>query len=244
MFTEKCEVDTDNASSAGGSTSNSTSYKINIGEYHYMFHDTVGFDDATLTTKSPEEAIKALYQLIRTVGGGVGLLVYVHRGKIKPSQVNNYRLFSHVLCQKNVPTVLVVTGLEAEESRDKWWGRNKHLFDAQNIDTKHYACITSTQGKFNHKFQEFTFQEEYDQSRKQLKQLFLSAPLVNPWKAESPSLWKAIIFEVYNIFAKQFKGRTLVVSKLLYKNLMSIMGMEENEARNLANEITRVLPKR
>jgi hypothetical protein len=245
MLTDDVELDVTKAASAGGSTFESKAYEVDINEYHYVFHDTVGLEDGTSISMSPQEALKALYQLILKVEGGVSLLVYVHRGKIKPSQVENYQLFSHVICKSNVPTVLVVTGLEEEESRDAWWQANKVLYEEQQIATKYYACITSTKGRFNKKHQEFVYQDQYEESRTILKGLFLKAPLLTPWKiASSPNWWTSLVVEIYNIFAAKFKWQGLVANEALYNDLVGIGGMQEDQAKNWANNMNRVLPTR
>jgi len=189
MLTDKVEVDVTKAASAGGSTFESKAYEVDINEYHYVFHDTVGLEDGTSISLSPHEALKSLYQLMLKVEGGVSLLVYVHRGKIKPSQVENYKLFRHVICKSMVPTVLVVTGLEEEDSRDAWWQANKALYEEQGIAIDYHACITSTKGRFNPKHQEFVYQDIYEESRTILKDLFVEAPLLNPWKIASTPNW-------------------------------------------------------
>jgi len=63
------------------------------------------------------------------------------------SQVENYKLFRHVICKSMVPTVLVVTGLEEEDSKDAWWQANKAPIREQGIAIDYHACITSTQGE-------------------------------------------------------------------------------------------------
>ena len=242
MLTDEVEVDATKAASAGGSTFKSKAYEVNINEYHYVFHDTVGLEDGTSVSMSPQEALTALHQLIRKVEGGISLLVYVHRGKIKPSQVQNYKLFTQVICKSNVPTALVVTGLEEEESMEAWWKTNKALYDELEISTKHYACITSTKGKFNKKHQEFAYQDQYEQSKTVLKDLFVKAPLLDPWKIASKSnWWTSLVVEVYNLFAAKFKWRNLVANPTLYHDLVGI-GVAEEQAKDWANNIDRILP--
>ena len=244
MLSNEVEVSA-KASSAGGSTFESKAYDVDINEYHYVFHDTVGLDDGTSISLSPQEAIKALYQLLRKVEGGVSLLVYVHRGKIKPSQVENYKLFSHVICKSMVPTALVVTGLEEVDLMDEWWQANKGLYDELGISTKHHACITSTKGGFNPKYKEYVYQDLYGDSQRILKALFLDASLLNPWKIpNTPNWWKLLVVEVYNIFAVKLKWQPLVANQSLYCDLVGIGGMEENKAKDWANNMNRVLPIR
>jgi hypothetical protein len=224
MLTDKVEVSSIKASSAGGSTFESKAYEVDIEGNHYVFHDTVGLDDATSTSLSPEQAISALYRLLVKIKGGISLLVYVHRGKISPSQVQNYRLFSRIICQSKVPTVLVVTGLEEVESRAEWWEANKDLFHAQGMGIQYHACITSTKGFFSKKRGEFVYQDIYDESRKELETIILEAPLETPWKVnKTPGHWSSIVTQVYNIFAEKCHWGPLGA------NILSMVGIQENE---------------
>jgi hypothetical protein len=223
MLSDKVEVDPSKGSSAGGSTFESKAYEIDIDGYHYVFHDTVGLDDATSTSLSPEQALTALYQLSVKVEGGISLLVYVHRGKISPSQVENYRLFSRIICQSKVPTVLVVTGLEEVDSRDEWWEANKELFNAQGMGIEHHVCITSTKGVFNKKRREYVYQDIFDESKKALETVVLEAPLETPWKVDkSPHYWRSIVVQVYNMFATKLKWGPLGA------NIFSVLGIQED----------------
>ena len=243
MLSNEVEVSA-KASSAGGSTFESKAYDVDINDHSYVFHDTVGLEDGTSISMSPKDALIALYQLMLKVEGGINLLVYVHRGKIKPSQVENYRLFSHVLCQSKVPTALVVTGLEEVDSMDDWWEANKALYDEQEISTEHYACITSTRGKFHSKHKEYVYQDQYEESQTILKALFLKASLLNPWKIpNTPNRWKSLVVEIYNIFAVKFKWKHLVANESLYHDLLEI-GVTEDQAKEWVNSMNRVLPNR
>ena len=221
MLTDNVEVDPTKASSAGGSTFESKAYEVDIEGHHYVLHDTVGLDDATSTSLSPEQAISALYQLL-VVEGGISLLVYVHRGKISPSQVQNYKLFSRIICQSKVPTVLVVTGLEEAESRAEWWEVNKDLFYAQGMGTQYHVCITSTKGVFNKKRGEFVYQDIYDESKKELETVFLAAPLETPWKVNKSGYWSSIVTQVYNVFAEKCHWGPLT-------DVLSMVRIQENE---------------
>jgi len=166
---------------------------------------------------------KALYELSVKVEGGVSLLVYVHRGKISPSQVENYKLFSRIICQSKVPTVLVVTGLEEVDSRNDWWEANKGLFHARGMGIEHHVCITSTKGSFNKRRKEFVYQDIYDESKEELKTVVLGAALEHPWKVnKSPSNWSSIVVQVYNIFAEKFKWGPLA-------SVLSMVGVQDQD---------------
>jgi len=244
MLTESVELDA-KASSAAGSTFESKAYEVDINEYPYVFHDTVGLQDGTSVSLSPHEALKSLYELLLKVEGGISLLVYVHRGKITPSQVENYKLFSKVICKSMVPTALVVTGLEEVDSTEDWWQGNRGLFDSQEIATKYYACITSTKGKYNHKYKEFAYQDQYEESQLILKDLFVNAPLRDPWKmACTPHRWTSLVVEVYNTLAAKFKWTHLVANESLYRDLIRIGGMDKDQAKAWANHMDRYPARR
>jgi len=231
MLTDKVEVNPRKASSAGVSTFfESKAYEVDIDGYHYVFHDTVGLDDATSSSLSPEQAIRDLHQLSAKVGG-VSLLVYVHRGKISPSQVENYKLFSRIICQSKVPTVLVVTGLEEVDSMDDWWEANKDLFHAHGMGIEHHACITSTKGSYNKKRREYVYQDIYDESKQALETVFLKAPLETPWKVnKSSNYWNSIVMQVYNNFAAKLKWGPLGA------NMSSVLGIQEDESSKKKKE--------
>ena len=205
MLTDRVEVDPVKASSAGGYTFESKAYEVDIEGYPYVFHDTVGLNDATSTSLSPDQAISALYQLLVKLEG-VSLLVYVHRGKISPSQIQNYRLVSQIICESKVPTVLVVTGLEEVDSKVGWWEVNKDLFHVQGMGTQYHVCITSTKGVFNKERQEFIYQDLYEESRMELRTVLFEAPLKTPWKVKrSLGYWNPIVAQVSNILKGKFR---------------------------------------
>ncbi|KAF8310052.1 P-loop containing nucleoside triphosphate hydrolase protein [Amanita rubescens] len=90
---------------AVGCTFRSTSFPVKIGGKRFNVHDTAGLDEDT----------------------GISLLVFCLRGpKIKEASVKNWRLFWEIICQRRVPVILAVTGLENEEKgMDNWWTENE-----------------------------------------------------------------------------------------------------------------------
>jgi hypothetical protein len=62
------------------------------------------------------------------------------------------------LCEKKVPIVLVLTGLEREkDNMEDWWNRNKHTFAKYEIRVAGHACITAVDdpdGRFKHLYEE------------------------------------------------------------------------------------------
>jgi hypothetical protein len=76
--------------------------------------------------------------------GGIDLLLFcVRAGRVSATLQNNYRLFYEWLCEKKVPIVLVLTGLEREQNMEDWWGRNKKHFEKYEISVNGHACITA-----------------------------------------------------------------------------------------------------
>jgi predicted GTPase len=115
----------------------------------YKVFDTVGLEDAQLGTKEYLETIVNAYELIKTLkqAGGIDLLLFcVRAGRFTSTIRNNYRLFYEWFCEKKVPIVLVVTGLEREENMEGWWTRCKGTYEKYSIVVDGHACITAANG--------------------------------------------------------------------------------------------------
>jgi len=110
-------------SDALGVTFQTDSYPIQIRGKSFKMYDTVGLSEGDSGTISASMAIGNLYQLIREVDGGVSLLVYVLRGpRLRSAARKNYRMFYEIFCMKQVPIVIVITGLEEQDDIQAWWG--------------------------------------------------------------------------------------------------------------------------
>lgn len=104
-----------------GCTFHSTAYDIDVLGRPMTLHDTAGLDEGEAGHIPKAEAIVQLYKLIRSLSDGVSLLMFVMRApRIKDSAAKNWQFFSKIICQGQVPAVIVVTGLELEEDMDKW----------------------------------------------------------------------------------------------------------------------------
>ncbi|KAJ8593880.1 hypothetical protein M405DRAFT_810121 [Rhizopogon salebrosus TDB-379] len=115
----------------------------------YKVFDTVGLEEPQLGTKEYLETLVNAYDLIRKLkqAGGIDLLLFCVRAGRFPSTIrNNYRLFYEWFCEKKVPIVLVLTGLEREEDMEGWWTRCKGTFDKHSIVVDGHACITAANG--------------------------------------------------------------------------------------------------
>jgi hypothetical protein len=111
----------------------------------------------------------------------VHLLVLVMKlPRITESAVKNYRVFHEFFCQKQVPIILLTTHCESEENIGDWWDKNRYDFQKQGMTFDAQACITAVKGK--RKATGYIFQEEYDTSKEQVKELLTAQYREEGWK--------------------------------------------------------------
>ncbi|OAX37198.1 hypothetical protein K503DRAFT_743100 [Rhizopogon vinicolor AM-OR11-026] len=121
-------------------------YPIAFGGYNYNVFDTIGLEEPQLGIDEYLEAIVNARNLITKLDneGGIDLLLFcVRAGRVSATLQNNYRLFYEWLCEKKVPILLVLTGLEREQNMEDWWTRNKDTFAKYGISVHGHACITA-----------------------------------------------------------------------------------------------------
>lgn len=113
--------------------------------------------------------------------GGVSLLVYCIRGtRLRDIIRVNYDLFWGIICNGQVPIVLVINGLENEDDMDGWWRDNcDELEDDMGMKFQGHVCVTSTKGKLE-KSGRYMFEEEYQQSMGKVRELVESACALHP----------------------------------------------------------------
>ncbi|KAJ3891405.1 hypothetical protein GG344DRAFT_47439 [Lentinula edodes] len=175
------------SSGALGCTFENTSYSVTFEGQKYCLYDTSGLDEGTVGTVVSKDALIKLYHLLRDLQDGVSLLVYCMRGpRITETLERNYNIFYDGVCQKAVPIVIVVTGLEDQEpSMDSWWTQNEHAFEKYDIHFSDHACITATLGK-RMKNGDFRNQEEYNESREILRTLIIKhCQDAKPWRPQT-----------------------------------------------------------
>jgi hypothetical protein len=112
----------------------------------------------------------------------------------------NYRMFCNVICDKQVPIVIVITGLEMEENMDSWWQTNRVTFDAQKMSFAGFACITATAGR--PRDGRATFDIEYAASKKKVERLIYYSHKQIPWKMETLSWFTSTAVRVREICAR------------------------------------------
>jgi len=134
----------------------------------YKVFDTIGLQHPWLGIEEYLEAIANARNLITRLEneGGIDLLLFcVRAGRITGVIQNNYRLFYEWLCEKKVPIVLVVTGLESEERMEDWWTRQSQALVKYEIFVDGHACITAA-NKLSGRAQEM-----YEDSRRLMRRL-------------------------------------------------------------------------
>jgi len=116
--------------------------------YNYEVFDTIGLDEQAFRPTEYLEAIENAYNLVAKLAseGGIDLLLFCVRARITTTTQANYRLFYEWLCEKKIPIVLIVTGLEIERNMEDWWNRNGVNVSRYGIRVDGHACITAVEG--------------------------------------------------------------------------------------------------
>jgi GTP-binding protein EngB required for normal cell division len=216
---------------ATGVTFSTSSYKKTIFGVPFRIFDTVGLNEGSGGTVKPVDAVARLYRLINHLGDGVNLLVYVMRSRIRHNSELNYKLFFEIFCNKKVPIVILITGLETmDKPMDEWWLQNEHSFDKYRMVFNDHACITSTKGKCQDG--RFCYQDEYDQSKQMVERL-ISEACKEPWMIEPKAWFLGIVDKVIGLF----DSRPEVRRKQLIRALRKCGGMSNSEAKAEAKRI-------
>jgi hypothetical protein len=233
----------DTSSGAKGCTFESRAFEVNICGMDATLWDTAGLDEGEAGRVPKSDAIVQLYRLVRNLSDGVSLLMFVMRApRIKSSVPVNWKLLHEVICQKNVPIVIVITGLEQEDNMDRWWWNNKGTFQSYGINPGGFACVTASRGK--QKKSGYIFDEEYAESRDKIHKLIRSTCLTAPWRVPAAQWFKNITVEFVE-YESRSCGRTKEVRRQehrevvgdAFEKLVSVCGMSRSEAQELVNKV-------
>ncbi|KDQ59854.1 hypothetical protein JAAARDRAFT_192310 [Jaapia argillacea MUCL 33604] len=229
------------SSGVNGGTFDSKAYPVNTPRVTLNLFDTAGLNEGGGTISSTTEVIKNMYKLLRSLEDGVNLLVYVVRAdRIKQWTYTNYCLFFDTFCQKQVPIVLIVTGLENEESLDDWWRENAPALHQYNMRFDGEACIVSTKGKRGSDGR-YILEEEYNRSRPKVMDLLERRYSSTPWRMERVGWTATVLKSLYNGMTPLLPGvKPTVLAKALYQALLQV-GVTPTEARRMANQVEREL---
>jgi len=134
--------------------------------HNYKVFDTVGLAEQEFRKTEYLEAIESSYNLVTQLAreGGIDLLLFCMRaGRITTTTQANYRLFYEWLCEKKVPIVLIITGLDTERNMEDWWDRRNGHLRTYDILVDGHACITAAK----------ELKEKYEESVHLVRQLVI-----------------------------------------------------------------------
>ncbi|KXN85169.1 hypothetical protein AN958_11591 [Leucoagaricus sp. SymC.cos] len=229
---------------ARGCTFESREYEFNILGEPVRLWDTAGLNEGDAGRVPSSDAIVQLYSLLRNLvdSGGVSLLMFVVRkGPITGSVGQNWKLFSEVICQSRVPTVIAITGCEQEENMDEWWWNNKGDFQDYGILPNGFACITATRGRPLRNGKGHLLDDFFEESREKVQGLIRSTSLRTPWCVPPAEWFKTVVHITYREGGwcddpEEVREYEEVEGEALRK-LQSVCGMSRDEARELAEKM-------
>lgn len=230
------------SSNARGCTFKSELFCIDIDGVSYNMWDTAGLDESNAGTVPTTEAILQLFRLLKNLETGVNLLAFCVRGsRIKDSVPKNWLLFHEIICQKKVPIVMLITGLEEEDNMDNWWTENKDAFGENKMYPAEVACITAIRGK-QLKNGGYRYEEEYEESKMKVQKLLKAHCLKKPWRVQAVEWFSTIVDVVWEErlcrLPKQRNEFRRIVGPGI-RGLVDFCGMSEAEAKVLGEKLAR-----
>ncbi|KAF9525143.1 P-loop containing nucleoside triphosphate hydrolase protein [Crepidotus variabilis] len=220
------------SSGAKGCTFRTNPYHTTIRGREFTFHDTCGFNEGAQSRTFEDKAIIELYRLLKHLIDGVSLLVYVMKApaRIEGNTTTNWKLFNDVLCKRDVPITIVITGLELEDDMNEWWTKNKQHFKDAWMNPFNHACVTTVKGKEKRGF--YQFQEEYDQSKRTVEDMIFQSLRPTPWKMDT------IDWLDHMIYQTTMESRKWGAP--IERQLIDRCGMSRDDAEKLVKELDAV----
>ncbi|OAX34832.1 hypothetical protein K503DRAFT_746776 [Rhizopogon vinicolor AM-OR11-026] len=212
------------------------SYILPVHGRNFKFFDTAGLNEGEKGTVECRVAVSKLYKLITSLDGdgGINLLMFcMRRPVITNAMHQNWKIFYEILCKKQVPTVLVVTGLENEENMDEWWWNNRVFFEDQDIHPDDTACITTIRGKTLWDGCR-VFDDHYDKSQAKIPNLILNRVLLRP-RSVNKINW---FYEVIRSFFFFFQWTKIREAKEI-KEIVDACGMSTEETARFREELAK-----
>jgi hypothetical protein len=192
---------------AVGATFHSTRYEATILGADYTLWDTAGLNEGRAGSVPADEALKRLKELVQELrdAGGLSLLVYcVFGSRLGDITKVNYDLFVRIICQAQVPVVMVITGLENEPVMEDWWTANNQEFARYGIEVEDHACVTTTKGN------DEVYEDLYDESTIAVQHLIQNRCPNTAWAATSERWFDRVssqIREYYDDRAGKSQGK-------------------------------------
>jgi hypothetical protein len=164
----------------------------------YTIWDTPGLNEGRDGNVPDQEAFKQLFSLVnRSV---IHLIVYCIRGSRLTDKVRvNYDLFYGIICERKVPIVLVVTGLELGNEMDQWWNHNMKVIERMGMSFEGYACVTTTKGGG-------IYEEKFRVSQDRVWALLKGHCSPLPWTPRQK--WLADVPHKMDVYLKEYHLRT------------------------------------
>ena len=204
----------DVSSSARVVTQRSQGYDMEINNISITLYDTVGLGGPPNSEYSTSKAAGMLYTLIYPTG--INFLIFVVRAsgdKIDDlnSAITYNKMVHDVFCQKKVPVLLLVTGMDgkSEEESKEWWKNNEQLL-RQNLHFQDYACITAKRGRTDED------KVEYNRSKGVAKDALTKFCKSHRTTCRPPVIAES---QIMNFLVRTF-GQTFVYSPPLYEGIM------------------------
>lgn len=133
------------SSSAAGVSKQDICYEKTIGRKNFNVFDTAGFNQGEGGTVAPKVAFEKLNDLIYSPGYSPNLLVLVVRANHPSFNTIHqiHKIFYEIICDKKVPIVIFIIGLEFERDTKGWLQNTDEAFREQGMDFAASACITT-----------------------------------------------------------------------------------------------------
>ncbi|KAF5358837.1 hypothetical protein D9757_014252 [Collybiopsis confluens] len=149
-------------------------YRIRINDSLFSIFDLAGLSEGGLFLLSDaQRTLQVLLDNLSDQGRRLHLLVLCIRApRITDVAANNYRLFFQTICRRQVPIVVVVTGLENHGSTmEDWWVQNQDIFGSYRMAFNDHACITTIRGRRLPNGSGFVYEQEYTDSVELVRKL-------------------------------------------------------------------------
>ncbi|OAX31251.1 hypothetical protein K503DRAFT_870704 [Rhizopogon vinicolor AM-OR11-026] len=223
------------SSAAIGCTFESTSHTLPVHGRNFKFFDTAGLDEGVRGKVERGVAIAKVYKLITRLDGGINLLMICMRGpRIKDTADQNWEIFHEIICKKQIPTTLVVTGLENEENLDEWWWNNRGTFEDQGIRPDDTACITTIRGRTLWDGCR-VFDDHYENSLAKIQNLILNRVLLRPLRINKINWFYEVARKFFSFF-----GWTKIREPKEVQKIADACGMSTEERARFREELAKI----
>jgi GTP-binding protein EngB required for normal cell division len=208
-----------------GRTFRSQLYPLEIEGQQFNIFDTAGLGEGEEGRVPTRQAIKNLYDLLQRLKSGISLLIFIFRGRLTEKARSDYKVFYETFCNRKVPIVIVITGMENELDVDAWWDRNSIHFRNYGMRFSGHACITTIKGK--RVAGGWSLQQEFERSKADVKKLILEHHINPPWNMHSTHWFTATVSRLLLVEKLNSRRRRELLVRALEQNA----GMTRKEAQ-------------